>query len=46
MTRWGQWVALALGQLSWRFSLRDIVANLKIQGHESYHPRIRDFVVL
>ena len=37
MTRWGQFVALALGQLSGRSSLRDIVGNLKIQGHKHYH---------
>ena len=28
MTRWGQFVAMAMGQLSGRCSLRDIVANM------------------
>ena len=37
MTRWGQFVALALGQLSGRSSLRDIVANLGVQEHKRYH---------
>ena len=42
MTRWGQFVALALGQLSGRSSLRDIVANLRVQEHKRYHLGIRE----
>ena len=42
MTRWGQFVALALGQLSGRCSLRDIVANLRVQEHKRYHLGIRE----
>lgn len=42
MTRWGQFVALALGQLSGRSSLRDIVGNLKVQGHKCYHLGVRE----
>lgn len=35
--RWSQFVALAMGQLSGRASLRDIVDNLKVQAHKLYH---------
>ena len=37
MTRWGQFVAMAMGQLSGRCSLRDIVANTDAQTHKHYH---------
>ena len=37
MTRWGQFVAMAMGQLSGRCSLRDIVANMDAQTHKHYH---------
>lgn len=37
MTRWGQFVAMAMGQLSGRCSLRDIVANMEAQTHKHYH---------
>jgi hypothetical protein len=37
MTRWGQFVALFVGQLSGRRSLRDIIANLGAQQHKLYH---------
>jgi Transposase DDE domain/Domain of unknown function (DUF4372) len=36
-SRWSQFVALALAQLSGRTSLRDIVANLSVQAHRLYH---------
>ena len=41
MTRWSQFVAMAMGQLSGRSSLRDIVANMKVQGHKQYHMGVR-----
>ena len=37
MTRWSQFVALGLAQLSGRSSLRDIVSNLSAQRHKIYH---------
>jgi len=37
MTRWKQFVALALGQLAGRHSLRDIETNLAAQGGRLYH---------
>ncbi len=37
MTRWKQFVAMALGQLAGRSSLRDIVANLSAQDAKLYH---------
>ena len=36
-SRWSQFVAMTLAQLSGRTSLRDIVANLSVQGHRLYH---------
>jgi len=35
--RWTQFMALMIGQLTARKSLRDIVENLKVQGHKLYH---------
>lgn len=37
LTRWNQFVALALGQLAGRHSLRDIEANLSAQRGRLYH---------
>ena len=37
MTRWGQFVAMVLGQLAGRSSLRDIVGNLDVQADKQYH---------
>jgi hypothetical protein len=37
MTRWSQFVALAVGQLNGRKSLRDIECCLSAQSHLSYH---------
>ena len=37
MTRWSQFIALGLAQLSGRSSLRDIVSNLSAQKHKVYH---------
>ena len=37
MTRWNQFVALSLGQLAGRHSLRDIEANLAAQEGRLYH---------
>ena len=37
MTRWGQFVAMFVGQLSGRRSLRDIISNLGAQQHKLYH---------
>ena len=37
MTWWGQFVAMSMGQLSGRRSLRDIIANLSAQQHKLYH---------
>ena len=36
-SRWSQFVALMLGQLAGRSSLRDIESNLKAQGQRLYH---------
>jgi len=36
-SRWPQFVALTLGQLSQRISLRDIVTNLSAQSNKLYH---------
>ena len=41
MTRWGQFVAMVMGQLSGRYSLRDIVANMEAQTHKHYHLGVR-----
>ena len=35
--RWSQFVALTVAQLSGRASLRDIVDNMRAQGHKLYH---------
>jgi putative transposase len=37
MTRWSQFVAMALSQLSGRASLRDVVSNLSAQTAKLYH---------
>ena len=37
MSRWSQFVALSLGQLAGRASLRDIVSNLSAQTAKLYH---------
>ena len=37
MSRWAQFVALGLGQLASRQSLRDIVSNLRAQPAKLYH---------
>ena len=37
MTRWSQFVAMAVAQLAGRSSLRDIVSNLAAQGRKLYH---------
>lgn len=37
MTRWTQFMALSMAQLTGRQSLRDIVYNLKAQGRKLYH---------
>lgn len=37
MSRWSQFLALAMGQLTGRCSLRDIVSNLTAQGRKLYH---------
>ncbi len=37
MTRWSQFVALTIGQLGGRSSLRDIEATVNSQGHHRYH---------
>ncbi len=36
-SRWSQFVTMALGQLSGRKSLRDIVENVSAQAHRLYH---------
>ena len=35
--RWDQFLALTIGQLTGRSSLRDLVANLNAQAHKLYH---------
>ena len=37
MTRWNQFVAMAVAQLAGRCSLRDIVSNLSAQSRKLYH---------
>jgi putative transposase len=37
MTRWSQFVAMTLAQLSGRSSLRDVVSNLSAQASKLYH---------
>jgi putative transposase len=37
LTRWSQFVAMALAQLSGRSSLRDVVSNLSAQASKLYH---------
>ncbi len=37
MSRWAQFVALGVAQLTGRHSLRDIVSNLGAQGRKLYH---------
>jgi len=37
ISRWDQFVALAVGQLTGRSSLRDLVSNLAAQGSKLYH---------
>ena len=37
MSRWSQFAAMAMAQLSGRCSLRDIVSNLDAQTHKLYH---------
>lgn len=37
MSRWAQFLALALGQLAGRVSLRDILSNLSAQSSKLYH---------
>ena len=44
MSRWAQFVALGLGQLTGRQSLRDIVSNLRAQHSKLYHLGIRGFI--
>ncbi|MES9921190.1 MAG: DUF4372 domain-containing protein, partial [Candidatus Thiodiazotropha sp.] len=36
-SRWSQFVAMMMGQLSGRNSLRDMVDNLGAQAHRLYH---------
>ncbi len=36
-SRWSQFVTMAMGQISGRHSLRDIVANMSAQMHRLYH---------
>ena len=37
LSRWSQFVALTIGQLGGRGSLRDIEATVRSQGHHRYH---------
>ena len=37
LSRWSQFVALSIGQLGGRRSLRDIEATVRSQGHHRYH---------
>lgn len=37
LSRWSQFIALGLGQLSGRISLRDIVSNISVQSSKLYH---------
>ena len=36
-SRWSQFTAMLVGQLTGRKSLRDLVDNLRVQGHKLYH---------
>lgn len=44
MSRWNQFVALMVGQLTGRSSLRDVVANLHAQARKLYHLGVRGMV--
>ncbi len=44
MSRWAQFVALGVAQLTGRQSLRDIVSNLSAQGRKLYHLGVRTVV--
>ena len=37
MTRWSQFMAMAVAQLAGRSSLRDVVSDLSAQGRKLYH---------
>ena len=41
MTRWTQFISMAMAQLSGRNSLRDVVSNLTAQARKFYHLGIR-----
>ena len=41
MSRWSQFAAMAMAQLSGRNSLRDIVSNVDAQAHKLYHLGVR-----
>ena len=41
LSRWSQFVALTVGQLSGRQSLRDIESCLATQRHQHYHLRLQ-----
>jgi hypothetical protein len=41
MTRWAQFVAMGLGHVARRFSLRDVVSTLQAQGARLYHLGVR-----
>jgi|TARA_B100000959_G_C14812089_1_gene554245 putative transposase len=41
MSRWSQFVALSMGQLSGRHSLRDVVLNMAAQRPQLYHLGIK-----
>ena len=41
-SRWSQFTAMLVGQLTGRKSLRDLVDNLKAQGHKLYHLGTKD----
>ena len=40
-SRWSQFLAMMVAQLSGRRSLRDLVANINVQGHRIYHLGMR-----
>ena len=42
LTRWGQFVAMAMAQLAGRASLRDIEANMGAQSRKLYHLGVRE----
>ena len=40
-SRWSQFLAMTMAQITGRKSIRDLTSNLKVQGHRLYHLGMR-----